>query len=191
MWVFQYEYSDILRKVRQAMIAAGALRIASRRFDPVSKSSVRATNQANGMAVAKKLGMAPRPSRAGTAHLDLNGIASKPDRRSLNIFLDPFLAEHVHERCRLVLLHARKNEPLWLTTLQRGEEDARHLRSPPVLALLYLDSPLGHSVRYAIASTGKSSSRKSNGAVTLEFYRITAAMRRRARNYVVKRYAKR
>lgn len=59
--------------------------------------------QANGMmAVAKKLGMAPRQlAEQVLTHLDLNGIASKVEIAGpgfINIFLDPaFLAEHVQQ----------------------------------------------------------------------------------------------
>ncbi|WP_213730782.1 arginine--tRNA ligase, partial [Citrobacter freundii] len=59
--------------------------------------------QANGMmAVAKKLGMAPRQlAEQVLTHLDLNGIASKVEIAGpgfINIFLDPaFLAQHVQQ----------------------------------------------------------------------------------------------
>ncbi len=54
------------------------------------------------MAVAKKLGMAPRQlAEQVLTHLDLNGIASKVEIAGpgfINIFLDPaFLAEHVQQ----------------------------------------------------------------------------------------------
>ena len=88
-------------KVRQAMIAAGALRI---RTQVRQSAKVQFGDyQANGMmAVAKKLGMAPRQlAEQVLTHLDLNGIASKVEIAGpgfINIFLDPaFLAEHVQQ----------------------------------------------------------------------------------------------
>ena len=72
-------------KVRQAMIAAGA---PARLRQPQVRQSAKVQfgdYQANGMmAVAKKLGMAPRQlAEQVLTHLDLNGIASKVrDRRS-------------------------------------------------------------------------------------------------------------
>jgi len=87
-------------KVSQAMIAAGA----PVDCEPQVRQSAKVLfgdYQANGMmAVAKKLGMAPRQlAEQVLTHLDLNGIASKTEIAGpgfINIFLDPaFLAEHV------------------------------------------------------------------------------------------------
>lgn len=87
-------------KVSQALIAAGA----SADCEPQVRQSAKVQfgdYQANGvMAVAKKLGMAPRQlAEQVLTHLDLNGIASKVEIAGpgfINIFLDPaFLAENV------------------------------------------------------------------------------------------------
>ena len=89
-------------KVSQAMIAAGA----PANCEPQVRQSAKVQfgdYQANGMmAVAKKLGMAPRQlAEQVLTHLDLNGIASKVEIAGpgfINIFLDPaFLAEHVQQ----------------------------------------------------------------------------------------------
>lgn len=88
-------------KVSQALIAAGA----SADCEPQVRQSAKVQfgdYQANGvMAVAKKLGMAPRQlAEQVLSHLDLSGIASKVDIAGpgfINIFLDPaFLAENVN-----------------------------------------------------------------------------------------------
>ncbi|KAA0538839.1 MULTISPECIES: arginine--tRNA ligase [Citrobacter] len=89
-------------KVSQAMIAAGA----PADCEPQVRQSAKVQfgdYQANGMmAVAKKLGMAPRQlAEQVLTHLDLNGIASKVKIAGpgfINIFLDPaFLAQHVQQ----------------------------------------------------------------------------------------------
>ncbi|EPJ9671275.1 TPA: arginine--tRNA ligase [Citrobacter freundii] len=89
-------------KVSQAMIAAGA----PADCEPQVRQSAKVQfgdYQANGMmAVAKKLGMAPRQlAEQVLTHLDLNGIASKVEIAGpgfINIFLNPaFLAEHVEQ----------------------------------------------------------------------------------------------
>jgi len=89
-------------KVSQAMIAAGA----PVDCEPQVRQSAKVQfgdYQANGMmAVAKKLGMAPRQlAEQVLSHLDLNGIANKVEIAGpgfINIFLDPaFLAEHVSQ----------------------------------------------------------------------------------------------
>ncbi|HEB4875899.1 TPA: arginine--tRNA ligase [Kluyvera ascorbata F0526] len=89
-------------KVSQAMIAAGA----PADCEPQVRQSAKVQfgdYQANGMmAVAKKLGMAPRQlAEQVLSHLDLNGIANKVEIAGpgfINIFLDPaFLAEHVSQ----------------------------------------------------------------------------------------------
>lgn len=88
-------------KVSQALIAAGA----PADFEPQVRQSAKVQfgdYQANGvMAVAKKLGMAPRQlAEQVLSHLDLNGIASKVEIAGpgfINIFLDPaFLADNVN-----------------------------------------------------------------------------------------------
>lgn len=88
-------------KVSQALIAAGA----PVDCEPQVRQSAKVQfgdYQANGvMAVAKKLGMAPRQlAEQVLSHLDLTGIASKVEIAGpgfINIFLDPaFLAEHVN-----------------------------------------------------------------------------------------------
>ena len=89
-------------KVSQAMIAASA----PADCEPQVRQSAKVQfgdYQANGMmAVAKKLGMAPRQlAEQVLTHLDLNGIASKVEIAGpgfINIFLDPaFLAQHVQQ----------------------------------------------------------------------------------------------
>lgn len=89
-------------KVSQAMIAAGA----PADCEPQVRQSAKiqfGDYQANGMmAVAKKLGMAPRQlAEQVLTHLVLNGIASKVEIAGpgfINIFLDPaFLAQHVQQ----------------------------------------------------------------------------------------------
>lgn len=88
-------------KVSQALIAAGA----PADCEPHVRQSAKVQfgdYQANGvMAVAKKLGMAPRQlAEQVLSHLDLNGIASKVEIAGpgfINIFLDPaFLADNVN-----------------------------------------------------------------------------------------------
>ena len=87
-------------KVSQALIAAGA----SADCEPQVRQSAKVQfgdYQANGvMAVAKKLGMAPRQlAEQVLSHLDLSGIANKVEIAGpgfINIFLDQaFLAENV------------------------------------------------------------------------------------------------
>jgi len=87
-------------KVSQALIAAGA----PADCEPQVRQSAKVQfgdYQANGvMAVAKKLGMAPRQlAEQVLTHLDLQGIASKTEIAGpgfINIFLDPaFLAQHI------------------------------------------------------------------------------------------------
>ncbi|HCB0431608.1 TPA: arginine--tRNA ligase [Klebsiella variicola subsp. variicola] len=88
-------------KVSQALIAAGA----PADCEPQVRQSAKVhfgDYQANGvMAVAKKLGMAPRQlAEQVLSHLDLNGIANKVEIAGpgfINIFLDPaFLADNVN-----------------------------------------------------------------------------------------------
>ncbi|EKR2740999.1 arginine--tRNA ligase [Salmonella enterica] len=89
-------------KVSQAMIAAGA----PADCEPQVRQSAKVQfgdYQANGvMAVAKKLGMAPRQlAEQVLTHLDLSGIASKVEIAGpgfINIFLEPaFLAEQMQQ----------------------------------------------------------------------------------------------
>ncbi|WP_241723352.1 arginine--tRNA ligase [Raoultella sp. HC6] len=89
-------------KVSHALIAAGA----PADCEPQVRQSAKiqfGDYQANGvMAVAKKLGMAPRQlAEQVLSHLDLNGIASKVEIAGpgfINIFLDPaFLAANVSQ----------------------------------------------------------------------------------------------
>lgn len=89
-------------KVSQAMIAAGA----PADCEPQVRQSAKVQfgdYQANGMmAVAKKLGMAPRQlAEQVLTHLDLSGIASKVEIAGpgfINIFLEPaFLAAQVQQ----------------------------------------------------------------------------------------------
>ncbi|MEB5912775.1 arginine--tRNA ligase [Klebsiella quasipneumoniae] len=102
-------------KVSQALIAAGA----PADCEPQVRQSAKVQfgdYQANGvMAVAKKLGMAPRQlAEQVLSHLDLNGIASKVEIAGpgfINIFLDPaFLADNVNR--------ALQSERLGVTTPQ-------------------------------------------------------------------------
>lgn len=102
-------------KVSQAMIAAGA----PADCEPQVRQSAKVQfgdYQANGvMAVAKKLGMAPRQlAEQVLSHLQLDGIANKVEIAGpgfINIFLDPaFLAEHVTQ--------ALKSERLGITQPQ-------------------------------------------------------------------------
>ncbi|EBB5495951.1 arginine--tRNA ligase [Salmonella enterica] len=90
------------QKVSQAMIAAGA----PADCEPQVRQSAKVQfgdYQANGMmAVAKKLGMAPRQlAEQVLTHLDLSGIVSKVEIAGpgfINIFLEPaFLAEQVQQ----------------------------------------------------------------------------------------------
>jgi len=103
-------------KVSQAMIAAGA----PVDCEPQVRQSAKVQfgdYQANGMmAVAKKLGMAPRQlAEQVLSHLDLNGIANKVEIAGpgfINIFLDPaFLAEHVSQALASDRLGIAKPQP--------------------------------------------------------------------------------
>jgi arginyl-tRNA synthetase len=103
-------------KVSQALIAAGA----AADCEPQVRQSAKVQfgdYQANGvMAIAKKLGMAPRQlAEQVLTHLDLNGIASKVEIAGpgfINIFLAPaFLAEHVSEALKSDRLGVAKPQP--------------------------------------------------------------------------------
>ncbi|MEW5562197.1 arginine--tRNA ligase [Enterobacter asburiae] len=102
-------------KVSQAMIAAGA----PADCEPQVRQSAKVQfgdYQANGMmAVAKKLGMAPRQlAEQVLTHLDLSGIASKVEIAGpgfINIFLDPaFLAQGVNDALKSDRLGVAKPE---------------------------------------------------------------------------------
>ena len=103
-------------KVSQALIAAGA----PADCEPLVRQSAKVQfgdYQANGvMAVAKKLGMAPRQlAEQVLSHLDLNGIANKVEIAGpgfINIFLDPaFLADNVNLALQSERLGVAKPQP--------------------------------------------------------------------------------
>ncbi|MCR1576792.1 MAG: arginine--tRNA ligase [Klebsiella aerogenes] len=103
-------------KVSQALIAAGA----PADCEPQVRQSAKVQfgdYQANGvMAVAKKLGMAPRQlAEQVLSHLDLNGIANKVEIAGpgfINIFLDPaFLADNVNLAMQSERLGVAKPQP--------------------------------------------------------------------------------
>jgi len=103
-------------KVSQAMVLAGA----PADCEPQVRQSARVQfgdYQANGiMAVAKKLGQAPRQlAEAVIQHLDLTGIASKVEIAGpgfINIFLDhQWLATHAREALSLPRLGVQQVEP--------------------------------------------------------------------------------
>jgi len=106
----------LAEKVSQALIAAGA----PADCEPQVRQSAKVQfgdYQANGvMAVAKKLGMAPRQlAEQVITHLNLDGIASRVEIAGpgfINIFLDPsFLAEHVNAALRSERLGVTRPEP--------------------------------------------------------------------------------
>ncbi|KDF23846.1 arginyl-tRNA synthetase [Klebsiella aerogenes MGH 62] len=103
-------------KVSQALITAGA----PADCEPQVRQSAKVQfgdYQANGvMAVAKKLGMAPRQlAEQVLSHLDLNGIANKVEIAGpgfINIFLDPaFLADNVNLALQSERLGVAKPQP--------------------------------------------------------------------------------
>ncbi|VUS66358.1 arginine--tRNA ligase [Klebsiella spallanzanii] len=103
-------------KVSHALIAAGA----PADCEPQVRQSAKVQfgdYQANGvMAVAKKLGMAPRQlAEQVLSHLDLNGIANKVEIAGpgfINIFLDPlFLAENVSSALKSERLGVAQPQP--------------------------------------------------------------------------------
>ncbi|MCY4765970.1 arginine--tRNA ligase [Klebsiella aerogenes] len=103
-------------KVSQALIAAGA----PADCEPQVRQSAKVQfgdYQANGvMAVAKKLGMAPRQlAEQVLSHLELNGIANKVEIAGpgfINIFLDPaFLADNVNLALQSERLGVAKPQP--------------------------------------------------------------------------------
>ncbi|UMX48725.1 hypothetical protein MJ390_19350 [Klebsiella pneumoniae] len=114
-------------KVSQALIAAGA----PADCEPQVRQSAKVQfgdYQANGvMAVAKKLGMAPRQlAEQVLSHLDLNGIANKVEIAGpgfINIFLDPaFLADNVNR--------ALQSERLGVTETGRRRLSSSTTRHP-------------------------------------------------------------
>ncbi|SFU07625.1 arginyl-tRNA synthetase [Kosakonia arachidis] len=103
-------------KVSQAMIAAGA----AADCEPQVRQSAKVQfgdYQANGvMAVAKKLGMAPRQlAEQVLSHLSLDGIANKVEIAGpgfINIFLAPeFLAAHVNQALKSERLGVTQPQP--------------------------------------------------------------------------------
>lgn len=103
-------------KVSQAMIAAGAPADCEAQVRQSARVQF-GDYQANGvMAVAKKLGMAPRQlAEQVVSHLSLDGIASKIEIAGpgfINIFLDPaFLAEGVNQALKSDRLGVAKPQP--------------------------------------------------------------------------------
>jgi len=118
-------------KVGQALIAAGA----DADCEPQVRQSAKVQfgdYQANGvMAIAKKLGMAPRQlAEKVLTHLDLSGIASKVEIAGpgfINIFLAPaFLAEQVNLALQSERLGITKPQA---QTIVAKEMHVGHLRS--------------------------------------------------------------
>ncbi|MGP3593337.1 arginine--tRNA ligase [Vagococcus sp. WN89Y] len=103
-------------KVSQAMIAAGAPADCEAQVRQSARVQF-GDYQANGvMAVAKKLGMAPRQlAEQVVSHLALDGIASKVEIAGpgfINIFLDPaFLAKQVNEALKSERLGVAQPQP--------------------------------------------------------------------------------
>lgn len=144
-------------KVRQAMIAAGA----PADCEPQVRQSAKVQfgdYQANGMmAVAKKLGMAPRQlAEQVLTHLDLNGIARKTEIAGpgfINIFLEPgFLAEHVTEALKSERLGITRPAPQTIVVDYSAPNVAKemhvgHLRSTIIGdAAVRTQEFLGHKV---------------------------------------------
>ncbi|MGK9173054.1 arginine--tRNA ligase [Yokenella regensburgei] len=144
-------------KVSQALIAAGA----AADCEPQVRQSAKVQfgdYQANGvMAIAKKLGMAPRQlAEQVLTHLDLNGIASKVEIAGpgfINIFLDPaFLAAHVSEALKSDRLGVAKPQPQTIVIDYSAPNVAKemhvgHLRSTIIGdAAVRTQEFLGHKV---------------------------------------------
>lgn len=144
-------------KVSQAMIAAGA----PADCEPQVRQSAKVQfgdYQANGMmAVAKKLGMAPRQlAEQVLTHLDLNGIASKIEIAGpgfINIFLEPaFLAEQVNQALKSDRLGITRPAPQTIVVDYSAPNVAKemhvgHLRSTIIGdAAVRTQEFLGHKV---------------------------------------------
>lgn len=144
-------------KVSQALIAAGA----PADCEPQVRQSAKVQfgdYQANGvMAVAKKLGMAPRQlAEQVLTHLDLNGIASKTEIAGpgfINIFLEPaFLAGLVDDALKSERLGVVLPEPQTIVIDYSAPNVAKemhvgHLRSTIIGdAAVRTQEFLGHNV---------------------------------------------
>ncbi|HGE6482081.1 TPA: arginine--tRNA ligase [Klebsiella variicola] len=144
-------------KVSQALIAAGA----PADCEPQVRQSAKVQfgdYQANGvMAVAKKLGMAPRQlAEQVLSHLDLNGIANKVEIAGpgfINIFLDPaFLADNVNRALQSERLGVTKPQAQTIVVDYSAPNVAKemhvgHLRSTIIGdALVRTLEFLGHKV---------------------------------------------
>jgi arginyl-tRNA synthetase len=144
-------------KVSQALIAAGA----AADCEPQVRQSAKVQfgdYQANGvMAIAKKLGMAPRQlAEQVLTHLDLNGIASKVEIAGpgfINIFLAlEFLAGHVSEALKSDRLGVAKPQPQTIVIDYSAPNVAKemhvgHLRSTIIGdAAVRTQEFLGHKV---------------------------------------------
>lgn len=144
-------------KVSQAMIAAGAPAECEAQVRQSAKVQF-GDYQANGvMAVAKKLGMAPRQlAEQVLTHLSLDGIAHKVEIAGpgfINIFLAPeFLAEHVDQALKSDRLGVSVPEPQTIVVDYSAPNVAKemhvgHLRSTIIgdAAVRTLEF-LGHNV---------------------------------------------
>ncbi|MEQ4583068.1 MAG: arginine--tRNA ligase, partial [Pantoea agglomerans] len=144
-------------KVSQAMVLAGA----PADCEPQVRQSARVQfgdYQANGiMAVAKKLGQAPRQlAETVIQHLDLTGIASKVEIAGpgfINIFLDHnWLASHAREALRLPRLGVQLAEPQTIVVDYSAPNVAKEMHVGHVRSTIIGDAAvrtlefLGHKV---------------------------------------------